>query len=238
MLVKLSMDGTQPPEPSLLPVGFWRRYEDANDDPFDTRPWPVSSLIDRPFNFPAGHYQMSTADCMDVVEYCSLGYIESYEFGYATCRLCGANGPTMVSSDSTSTSPASTPSTPTRRRRRSAHRIQSRPFPVSQLRSALYLKGCTSLTDGTYCWPEGYSHYILHHRVSPPPSFVGHAKANLKQLREDHSVGPRKLWDTQLKQPRPAPPTTREWLKRHAASLVAVGQKPASERDRRCCCQQ
>ena len=100
LLAKLSMNGTQSPEPALLPVGFWRRYEDTHDDPFDTRPWPVSSLIDdRPFNITVGDSQVSEADRMDVVEYCSLGYIESYEFGYATCRLCGANGPALVGID-------------------------------------------------------------------------------------------------------------------------------------------
>ena len=107
----------RPPSPgdehTLRLVGFWRKYADVNRDRSDPRPYPV----------PGGSERLPAADRMDVVEYCSLGYVESYELGYASCRLCGACGPDM---------------------------------------------GCTALTDGTWCWPEGYSHYVSYHGITPP----------------------------------------------------------------------
>lgn len=36
------------------------------------------------------------------------------------------------------------------------------------------LMGCASLTDGTWVWPEGYSHYLEHHAVKPPAEFIKH----------------------------------------------------------------
>ena len=107
----------RPPSPgdehALRLVGFWRKYADVNRDRSDPRPYPV----------PGGSERLPAADRMDLVEYCSLGYVESYELGYASCRLCGACGPDM---------------------------------------------GCTALTDGTWCWPEGYSHYVSYHGITPP----------------------------------------------------------------------
>ena len=35
--------------------------------------------------------------------------------------------------------------------------------------------GSTELTDGTYVWPEGLSHYVLEHNVRIPAPFVEHA---------------------------------------------------------------
>ena len=32
--------------------------------------------------------------------------------------------------------------------------------------------GCCTLTDGTYCWPEGYLHYIVAHNVALPQTFL------------------------------------------------------------------
>lgn len=101
-------------EHTLKLLGFWRKYADVNRDRSDPRPYPVPGCPRE--RLPAG-------DRMDVVEYCSLGFVESYELGYASCRLCGACGPDM---------------------------------------------GCTALTDGTWCWPEGYPHYVSYHGITPP----------------------------------------------------------------------
>ena len=38
---------------------------------------------------------LSGSERLAIVEYCGLGFVESYEHGYATCRLCGASGPEM-----------------------------------------------------------------------------------------------------------------------------------------------
>jgi hypothetical protein len=51
--------------------------------------------------------------------------------------------------------------------------------------------GSTCKSDGTYVWPEGFSHYIRVHSVKPPKEFLEHVMANykpmdprLKQLKE------------------------------------------------------
>ncbi len=64
-------------------VGFWRRYEGAEHDLNDDRPWPSPGRSDL------------MAD--DVLAYLQLGYLESYEFGFSTCRLCGLTGIAMGS---------------------------------------------------------------------------------------------------------------------------------------------
>lgn len=40
--------------------------------------------------------------------------------------------------------------------------------------------GSRDFTDGTYLWPEGYSHYVRDHKVKPPQEFIDHALRNLK----------------------------------------------------------
>lgn len=66
----------------MLEIGFWRRFEDESVDPEDFRPWPT------PYNKTYNETDQ-TDDKELIIEYLGLGYIESYEFGYATCRLCG-----------------------------------------------------------------------------------------------------------------------------------------------------
>lgn len=86
----------------LKEVGFWRRFEresnvpslscdsgllieeDSNVKYMDLRPWPEpgSSIID-------------PKDLSKVVDYLNRGFLESFEFGYATCRLCGLSGINM-----------------------------------------------------------------------------------------------------------------------------------------------
>lgn len=45
--------------------------------------------------------------------------------------------------------------------------------------------GCTTLTDGVYCWPEGYMHYLLRHDVKPPDAFIMHALGVTEALNVD-----------------------------------------------------
>ncbi len=44
------------------------------------------------------------------------------------------------------------------------------------------LLGCSDLTDGTFIWPEGLSHYLTAHGVRLPRPFVEHAIAKLDEL--------------------------------------------------------
>jgi len=37
-----------------------------------------------------------------------------------------------------------------------------------------YLPGYRDLTDGTYVWPEGFTHYVEKHNVKPPVEFIQH----------------------------------------------------------------
>ncbi|ANE50117.1 hypothetical protein [Flavisolibacter tropicus] len=39
--------------------------------------------------------------------------------------------------------------------------------------------GCSDLTDGTFAWPEGLSHYIKEHSVWLPSEFIEHAMSNM-----------------------------------------------------------
>ena len=84
-------------------------------------------------------------------------------------------------------------------------------------------QGCCSLTDGVYCWPEGYAHYVAYHGIAPPPEFISHARAHLERQREVHGQGKKRLvWDAEKREARAAPPETERWLKTQAAVLMSV----------------
>lgn len=38
--------------------------------------------------------------------------------------------------------------------------------------------GCCEFTDGVYVWPEGFGHYIEHHRLRPSQAFIDNVIAN------------------------------------------------------------
>lgn len=65
--------------------------------------------------------------------------------------------------------------------------LDSAPFPPntewwrgdSRCRLCGKLLGYRDHIDGTYTWPEGFSHYLREHNVRPPKEFVGHV---LRQL--------------------------------------------------------
>jgi hypothetical protein len=38
--------------------------------------------------------------------------------------------------------------------------------------------GSHDFSDGTYVWPEGFSHYVTHHDVVPPREFIDHVLAS------------------------------------------------------------
>lgn len=45
--------------------------------------------------------------------------------------------------------------------------------------------GCAELTDGTYVWPEGLSHYVREHAVRLPARFVDHILESELQITPD-----------------------------------------------------
>jgi hypothetical protein len=65
----------------LTEIGFWRRFQNIQRDADDDRPWP---RIVRP--------KLSSSSKRLVIEYLQKGYLESFEFGYSTCRLCALEG--------------------------------------------------------------------------------------------------------------------------------------------------
>jgi len=38
--------------------------------------------------------------------------------------------------------------------------------------------GHRDLTDGTWLFPEGFAHYVLHHSLKPDPAFLDHVRRN------------------------------------------------------------
>ncbi|KAJ0406464.1 hypothetical protein ATCC90586_000305 [Pythium insidiosum] len=79
--------------------------------------------------------------------------------------------------------------------------------------------GACTLTDGMYCWPEGYWHYIRHHHVRPPQDFLDHVSANYrrailaaKALSREHGEDVLFGWDPQTRGPVPLPSVTQAWI--------------------------
>lgn len=38
------------------------------------------------------------------------------------------------------------------------------------------MNGSSELTDGTYLWPSGLTHYVEEHDLKPPQDFIDHVK--------------------------------------------------------------
>jgi len=87
----------------MIEVGFWRRFEDPNVDPDDARPWPApGALAQTPTGAGPGGGVTTEGRCWSgdegavlrchVLEYLRRGFVESLEFGYSECRLCGRGG--------------------------------------------------------------------------------------------------------------------------------------------------
>ena len=54
--------------------------------------------------------------------------------------------------------------------------------------------GSQDLSDGTYCWPQGFPHYVEHHGVRPPEEFVAHVLKVCRAPGCSHDP-PRTRWD-------------------------------------------
>lgn len=55
-----------------------------------------------------------------------------------------------------------------------------RGFSFCRFGCGCFAMGSRDLTDGTYLYPEGYSHYLREHGVKPPQEFIDHALKNIK----------------------------------------------------------
>ncbi|TMW68078.1 hypothetical protein Poli38472_007750 [Pythium oligandrum] len=94
------------------------------------------------------------------------------------------------------------------------------------------IMGACTMTDGVYCWPEGYWHYIRYHHVRPPQDFLDHVTANYrrailaaKALNREHDNQVLWLWNAELRQPVPMPSATQEWILEHTTLQLLGAQK-------------
>ncbi|RLN93506.1 hypothetical protein BBJ28_00012344 [Nothophytophthora sp. Chile5] len=76
--------------------------------------------------------------------------------------------------------------------------------------------GACTMTDGVYCWPEGYWHYVLHHHVKPPPEFLARVLANHDEMIERTKLAAAKgnllLWDEMEQRAVAMPRAMQEWV--------------------------
>lgn len=74
--------------------------------------------------------------------------------------------------------------------------------------------GACTLTDGVYCWPEGFWHYVATHSVKPPSEFLAHVAANSDALHATRGADGDELllWDEAEKKPVPMPSGMKDWI--------------------------
>lgn len=83
--------------------------------------------------------------------------------------------------------------------------------------------GACTLTDGTFCWPEGFWHYVKHHGVKPPAEFLEHVWRNFEKLEEERRAvsggdddGEELLhWDEAEQKPGKMPSGMQQWIRQH-----------------------
>jgi hypothetical protein len=66
--------------------------------------------------------------------------------------------------------------------------------------------GACTFTDGVYCWPEGYAHYLEKHFVRPPAEFVQHILHKSKGMKTNclsHHSSQLMMWDYETERPQP-----------------------------------
>ena len=51
-------------------------------------------------------------------------------------------------------------------------------FSFCRFQCGIPNNGSRDLTDGTWLWPEGLSHYVLVHKIALPDEFLAHARMN------------------------------------------------------------
>jgi hypothetical protein len=75
------------------------------------------------------------------------------------------------------------------------------------------IMGACTLTDGTYCWPEGYWHYIQRHQVKPNDDLIDHVvKMYANKFQSENEADRLLLWDPVLQQAQPIPLEMQTWI--------------------------
>ncbi|KAF0699764.1 Aste57867_9691 [Aphanomyces stellatus] len=86
--------------------------------------------------------------------------------------------------------------------------------------------GACTLTDGVYCWPEGYAHYLEQHHVRPPEVFLAHVLS-----RPVPSTAPKSgllMWDFTEKQPVQMPAAMQEMVLANTTLTLDGGPSTSS----------
>ncbi|KAE8901357.1 hypothetical protein PF005_g11149 [Phytophthora fragariae] len=76
--------------------------------------------------------------------------------------------------------------------------------------------GACTMTDGIYCWPEGYWHYVSHHHVKPPQEFQDHLLDRYgtmaETMRKAKAEKKLLLWDETEQNAVGMPRAMQEWI--------------------------
>ncbi|TYZ62196.1 hypothetical protein PybrP1_004948 [[Pythium] brassicae (nom. inval.)] len=92
--------------------------------------------------------------------------------------------------------------------------------------------GACTLTDGVFCWPEGYWHYVRCHSVRPPAEFLQHVDTGRERMQRAAEAAQREggggegarrllLWDAVEQQAALMPRAMQEWITLHTTLQVA-----------------
>ncbi|KAF0756301.1 hypothetical protein AaE_004691 [Aphanomyces astaci] len=82
--------------------------------------------------------------------------------------------------------------------------------------------GACTMTDGMYCWPEGYVHYLEQHHVVPPADFVEHVLQHVAAAVARPPTPFLVMWDYESRGPVPMPPTMQHMIL--ANTTLTIGQ--------------
>ncbi|KAG7385381.1 hypothetical protein PHYPSEUDO_001595 [Phytophthora pseudosyringae] len=76
--------------------------------------------------------------------------------------------------------------------------------------------GACTMTDGVFCWPEGYWHYVNHHHVKPPQEFLDHMLGRygtmMEMTRKARAEKKLLLWDDTEQKTVDMPRAMQEWI--------------------------
>ncbi|KAG1696272.1 hypothetical protein DVH05_018818 [Phytophthora capsici] len=76
--------------------------------------------------------------------------------------------------------------------------------------------GACTMTDGVYCWPEGYWHYVSCHHVKPSEEFLNHLLERygtmMEMTRKARSEHKLLLWDDAEQRAVVMPTAMQDWI--------------------------